>query len=223
MNDVKNQRRKRLINWTLLLVVLLLCFAAMEAIFRVSSLGDRLGWAAVSTVPERVRQTPVKAPGDFRIMGLGDSFTIYRDGQGKNYLRIMEKLANQNGHSVEVVNLGRPGIGLDFYEGVARKYLDILKPDLITVGLYLGDDIPTRVLPPQSINDTSGISLKEKIKNQSKLLNYSYRLLKQVLPTLQSGHYAEILSAAQKKHGISDDTLTSRLKKIDNKIIDGAK
>jgi lysophospholipase L1-like esterase len=220
MKDVNNLPRQGLINWILLLVVLLLCFAVMEAIFRVSSLGDRLGWAAVSTVPERVRQTPPKTPDDFRIMGLGDSFTIYRDGQGKNYLRIMEKLANQSGQSVEVVNLGRPGMGLDFYEGVARKYLDVLKPDLITVGLYLGDDIPATVVPPQPINDTSFISLKEKIKNQSKLLNYSYRLLKQVLPVLQSGHYAEILSAAQKKHNISNQTLASRLKEIDINIID---
>ena len=81
--------RQRLINWTLMVVVLVLCFAAMEWIFRASPLSDRLGWASVKSVAERVRQTPKKSTGTLRILGLGDSYTIYRDGQGKNYLRVM--------------------------------------------------------------------------------------------------------------------------------------
>ena len=35
----------------------------------------------------------------------------------------MQNLANQAGHTVKVVNLVRPGTGLDFYEGVARQYI----------------------------------------------------------------------------------------------------
>ncbi|MBT4938124.1 MAG: hypothetical protein HON14_03255 [Rhodospirillaceae bacterium] len=212
--------RQRLINWTLMVVVLVLCFAAMEWIFRASPLSDRLGWASVKSVAERVRQTPKKSTGTLRILGLGDSYTIYRDGQGKNYLRVMEKMANQASQAVEVVNLSRPGVDLGFYEGVARQYIDVLKPDLITVGLYLGNDIPSKVLPPlNKVGVGFDIGLKEGIKKRSRLLNYSFRLLKGYIPALRSGQYHHALAITQKKYHISDQTLAARLKKTDAEII----
>jgi len=136
---------------------------------------------------------------------------------------VMEKLAKLEGYPIEVVNLGRPGIDLAFYEGVARQYIDVLEPDLITVGVFLGDDIPAQVVRPVNIVVGRKTSLKEKLKSNFKFLNYVFRLLKQYIPALHSDHFKEVLRQAQKQHDVSDRVVTDRQKRIEPKIIEMAK
>jgi len=212
-----------LYSWLLLISVLILCFIVLEWGFRYSSLGDKLGSHGAGSVPERVRQAPAKSPNKFRILGIGDSFTIYRDSQGKNYLRIMQKLAQKEGNSVEIINLARPGTGPDYYEAVARKYVDTLKPDLVTVGLYLGDDVPAKVLPPHFLPAPDRSGFKEMVKSQSQLLRYTFRILKQHIPAIQSGHFDNALAIARKELSISDQIFAQRLRSIDPEIIDYAR
>ena len=73
----------------------LLCLAAGEWVIRKTPIGERVGWNQVPSVPERVAKAPAKKSGEIRILGLGDSFTVYRDTKGGNFLRIASTCANR--------------------------------------------------------------------------------------------------------------------------------
>lgn len=85
-----------------------------------------------------------KPAGTFRVVALGDSFT-FDSGMVPQaamwHHRVGEGLAARLGRPVEVVNLGLPAIGPRF----AAKMYDVegrhLAPDLVVLGLFLGNDL----------------------------------------------------------------------------------
>ena len=97
-----------------------------------------------------------KKPGTFRILGIGDSFTYGSVPYVNNYLTVAEEKLNQQGANVEIINMGIPSIG-------PREYLSLfvieglpLKPDMVLVSFFIG-------------NDFMGDS-----ENKRKLYTYSY-------------------------------------------------
>jgi hypothetical protein len=76
----------------------------------------------------------------FRILGIGDSFTYGVVPYENNYLTLVEEKLKQQGASVELINMGIPSIG-------PREYLSLfvnegveLKPDLVVVSFFMGND-----------------------------------------------------------------------------------
>ena len=82
-----------------------------------------------------------KRPGSFRILGLGDSFSVYLAKEGKNYNNLLQKtFIDQGRGEVEIVNAGVEAIGPGYYWHILRKYGDLFKPDLVLVGFFVGND-----------------------------------------------------------------------------------
>ena len=84
-----------------------------------------------------------RTPGVFRVLGLGDSFTMGTNvPQESVYLQILEKLLNNAGTSspIEVVNTGVGGWSpfqyAQYYEHYGREF----NPDMILIGFFVGND-----------------------------------------------------------------------------------
>ena len=128
-------------NGLLALVSTAVALGVAEAILGCTPLGDPHGWGKVPTIPERVARLEEKGPGEWRILGLGDSFVAFRDGDGANFLRIAEKEASRAGFPVRLVNLGQSATGLREYTRNLERYEPVVRPDIAVVALYLGNDV----------------------------------------------------------------------------------
>ena len=85
----------------------------------------------------------VKGKNVFRILVLGDSFTVGADvGEQDTYSSQLQRLLNQDSSQrIEVINTGVGGWGpfeyAQYYEHYGRKF----DPDLIVLGFFVGNDI----------------------------------------------------------------------------------
>jgi hypothetical protein len=98
---------------------------------------DRLGFAT----PPYDR---AKAPGTFRILALGDSFTFDSSfvPQAQMWHRLVgEAVARDRGRPVEVINLGMPAVGPGFALRAFEVEGHLLQPDLVLFGLFVGNDL----------------------------------------------------------------------------------
>jgi hypothetical protein len=76
-----------------------------------------------------------------RILGLGDSFSIYLKDKGKNYNNFLQQKYLANGKdAVEIINAGMEAMGPGYYWHILQKYGDLFKPDLVLVGFFVGND-----------------------------------------------------------------------------------
>jgi hypothetical protein len=82
-----------------------------------------------------------KRPDAVRILGLGDSFSVYLCAEGKNYNNLLQKKFIAAGKSdVEIVNAGMEAIGPGYYWHILNKFGDLFKPDLLLLGFFVGND-----------------------------------------------------------------------------------
>ncbi len=90
----------------------------------------------------RDREYPIERSDKFRIVAIGDSFTY---GWGVNledvWCKQLEKRLLDQGLNVEVLNLGKPAAGPSEYAWIAETVLPLLQPDLVLVGVLVGDDL----------------------------------------------------------------------------------
>lgn len=89
-----------------------------------------------------LRDNPVE-PGPskrFRIVALGDSFTF---GWGveleDSWVKQLESRLRDKGYDVEVINAGKSGTGSPFYAEMSPRLLDVLRPDMLLVGMLHND------------------------------------------------------------------------------------
>jgi hypothetical protein len=82
-----------------------------------------------------------KRPGAFRILGLGDSFSVFLGDEGKNYHNILNQIFIAKGlGDLEIVNAGMEAIGPGYYWHILHRYGDLFQPDLVLVGFFVGND-----------------------------------------------------------------------------------
>ena len=82
-----------------------------------------------------------KKKGVVRILGLGDSFSVYLADKKQNYNNILQqKFIDSGKGEVEIVNAGMEGMGPGYYWHVLNKFGDLFKPDLVLVGFFVGND-----------------------------------------------------------------------------------
>jgi hypothetical protein len=118
----------------------LLVLLAAEGVLRLLGGTPSDGGQGVPPVEERVAQTPAKRPGQIRMLALGDSFTEFRDTAGENWARFAAREADRNGVALDVWNLGQAGTSVPHYLRNLKDYGRALAPDVVAVGLYLGND-----------------------------------------------------------------------------------
>ncbi len=117
----------------------------------------------------------------FRILDLGDSFSIFLKDKGQNYNDFLQQQFVGSGKSeVEIVNAGMEGMGPGYYWYALNKYGDLFKPDLVLVGFFVGNDFEEAdfaVIIGNYISEP-----KDFIKRYSRYYQFSrlrlYRLLK---------------------------------------------
>ncbi|MBV9897481.1 MAG: hypothetical protein JO020_25260 [Chloroflexi bacterium] len=94
---------------------------------------------------------PVKPPGEFRIVVLGDSYTA--GGQvpyEQNYTALLQDELQASGFSdVRVINAGIGGCGTYCQDGVLRENIGWMQPDLVVVSVFVGNNIVENVLTVQ--------------------------------------------------------------------------
>ena len=84
-----------------------------------------------------------KPPGVFRILLIGDSFTVGANVQeAEAYGQVLERLLNTSAEQkVEVVNTGVGGWSPFQYAQFLKHYGAQYEPDLVLVGLFVGNDV----------------------------------------------------------------------------------
>ena len=98
--------------------------------------------ANINSIGIRDRELP-KARGDvFRILAIGDSYTYgWGVDQEETWPYLLEMQLREEGHTVEILNLGKPGTGPPFYAELAERAIPLLRPDLVIVGMLQGNDL----------------------------------------------------------------------------------
>lgn len=84
------------------------------------------------------------------ILALGDSYTegCCADPVGNSFI----DLINENARHYFILNFGVGSTAPIHYKGILNKYVDLIKPDLVLVNLYLGNDIiPFKMVSPPNI------------------------------------------------------------------------
>jgi hypothetical protein len=89
-----------------------------------------------------------KAPGTFRILGIGDSFAFGVVPYRHNYLTLLEATLDRPGRPVEVINMGIPGLFPRDYLAVLVDEGLALRPDMVIVSFFVGNDFPETVGQP---------------------------------------------------------------------------
>jgi len=77
-------------------------------------------------------------PGHTRILALGDSFTF---GFGVDYGQRFSEFMEQSSESIEVLNMGVFAYGTDQELLAYQLYGKALRPDIVVINLYLGNDL----------------------------------------------------------------------------------
>jgi lysophospholipase L1-like esterase len=212
----------------LLAVSLIVGFLLTELAIRYLPLGDKMGWSMVPSVSERVAKTGIATPGKARILVLGDSMTEWRDNTGESYVRIAERKLS----TIEVVNLAEAGTDLPSYLSNLLRFGKRLRPDLILIGLYLGNDLIPSTPPLDSaeirfaleaLPSPSQELMLTRIAKRSVLLNYVFRLGKMYVPALRSGSFEQMIRHLQTKTGMDDAYVTRRLSEADPTLVDAAR
>ena len=197
MKDIKNL----LVNCFLLMLAILLFFLLAEGITRLvmpnsvkirlmHQLDEKLGYRLVpnyainyqtfdftssikiNSEGLRDREYPkTKDPKTFRILVLGDSFTL---GLGVNieesYPKVLETMLNQSSkgsgaRTYEVINAGVDGYGTEQEYLYLQELLQRYEPDLVIVGFYSNDVVDVMNGIPAAIT-------KQKLKNRFYFLSY---------------------------------------------------
>ena len=156
---------------------------------RINSQGFRNNSTFSTTKPEKT----------VRIAAIGDSYTF---GQGVNdgvpFPNQLETILKSKGINSEVINSGMPGSGVDWYYLTFLHYIKPLRPHMVIVGLYIGNDfsdlsyfswatqnsdhLPTKLSAPFEHIDPDGA-------RRSMTLPFRYRL-----PVIRTSHVAQWIS-----------------------------
>ena len=94
--------------------------------------------------------------GKQRIIVLGDSFTIGL-GARMTFSDLLENMLNNNGKKpVLVYNFGMPGYSSHNELGVLQKYGEDIRPKVVIVTFYLGNDFRDNLIPLSNLKIISG-------------------------------------------------------------------
>lgn len=137
-------------NPLLLVVVAAMCLGLAALVVLLGLPGG-----SAPSVEERVAAVTAKQPGEYRVLALGDSFTEDRDttrestgtndataeGDVGSWARVVESRAKADGKELTLYNLAQGGAGPRQYLKNLEDFGLRVQPDLVLIGLSLGDDV----------------------------------------------------------------------------------
>lgn len=215
--------RGRLINAVLAIVVTALCVVAGEAILRNLPVAERFGWSGAVPVEDRIAAVRPKTHGTLRILALGDSFTEWRDTDGLSFIRVAARDLGKAGMPVDVVNLAEAGTGIPEYRANFARAVERVAPDLVVIGLYLGNDLrEANAVNAPAAAVSRGIWWKRLLK-QSVLLSTSFRLAKRYIPALRSETLETLLADLGAREGRDAAFVAARLAAADPVLVEAAR
>jgi lysophospholipase L1-like esterase len=187
-----------------------------ELTARHTPLADKMDWVMGPPVPERVARAGDLKGGNTRILVLGDSMTAWRDNTGDSYVRVAERIVS----GVDMVNLAEADTGLGSYLSNLQRYGGRLRPDLVLVGLYLGNNLfPAK--PP--LDRTSPGPSWKLLAKQSVLVSYLFRVSKNHIPSLRSDGFAALVGQFKARWGKDDAFVARKLGEVDPILVDAAR
>jgi len=96
----------------------------------------------INAIGIRDRELPRERGDAYRVLAIGDSYTYGWGVDIENtWTRQLETRLRAEGRDIEILNLGKPGVGPPFYSELAEKAIPLLRPDLVLVCLLQGNDI----------------------------------------------------------------------------------
>lgn len=119
---------------------------------------------------------PPKKKQTFRIVALGDSFAFGAVPHKNNYLTLLGDNLRNKGYNVEILNMGIPKTGPQDYADLLKEEGLTLKPDLVLVSLFMGNDFLI-----MSADDKS-----KSLRTQSYLLSLLYYIFS-IRPYIDEG------------------------------------
>lgn len=135
-----------------------------------------------------------------RIVAIGDSFTFGHGVEGEEaYPRVLERLlVRELGPEVLVVNAGVPGRWVDEYYLELRERSLTLSPELVILGLFVGNDIDGEDARTHRWTevDARGRPLEIDIPGERVEEGYRVQHVKKArwsLPVLRHSHFAQLL------------------------------
>jgi hypothetical protein len=143
-------------------------------------------------------------------------------------VRVAERLLPGN----DVVNLAEAGTDLGGYLSNLLRYGDRLRPDVILIGLYLGNDLVPATPPLDTAEAQAALrapsppqtdSALKRLAKRSALLNYVFRLGKVHIPVLRSGAFEQMVSGLKAQTGMDDAYVAGRLSRADPALVDAAR
>lgn len=209
-------------NALLLGVVVVACALLAEGALRIGLPEDTSGWRGVPALEDRVEDLPEAKQGQLRLLAIGDSFTEYRDHVGENWVRYAEERVRVSGRDVVAMNLGQMGTGPRHYLKNLRDFGEAARPDVVLVGLYLGNDLLDYELDlvkaragheptPVITRGRRSAGLSGAVKRGSRLVT---TVLDVVSAARGGGTFAPNLSHAKSLYQLSDDEVQRRLSRI---------
>lgn len=140
-----------------------------------------------------------KKKGVIRILGLGDSFSVYLRDKKLNYNNILQdKFVTSGRGEVEIVNAGMEAVGPEYYWQILRKLGDSFKPDLVLVGFFVGNDFEEGIFSVfigNFINEP-----KDLIQRYSKYNQFRYWRLHQLVKKKYTRYREEQRREQEVKH-----------------------
>jgi hypothetical protein len=134
-----------------------------------------------------------KPNGIKRILFIGDSYTFGHGVQDQeSYPSQLTTLLNTQKERVEVLNAGVPGVGLDWYYMYLKEKAFAWNPDLIVVGIFLGNDLFDATYFDKTIRDSQGFPTKigtsEEYLDSDGTRTISKTPLRYKIPILRNSH-----------------------------------
>jgi lysophospholipase L1-like esterase len=154
-----------------------------------------------------------------RIVAIGDSFTFGHGVEGEQaYPRVLERLLAERDDPAQVVNAGVPGRWVDEYYLELRERSLALAPDLVLLGLFVGNDIDgedarTHVWRER---DENGRPLRIDVEDVRVEEGYRVQKVKKArwsLPVVRDSHLAQLVIDTAR--GFGDGMRPPRLKEAD--------
>lgn len=124
----------------ILIVIEVYLHLAQPKIMEISRdiVGDFSDFTSREYLDKRVLSKPA---GVFRILGLGDSFARNLTWINKNYHNyLQQRYLENNQKKIDIINAGMEATGPGYYWHILAKYGDSIKPDLVLVGFFAGND-----------------------------------------------------------------------------------
>lgn len=173
--------KQRLVNQTFLLVTLLILIIISEIFLHVAMpafldlpngvSGELNDFVVRGNFDASVAHKKV---GAFRILGISDSFADQLRLQGFNYhdflLRKLQALPG--GERFEIINAGMPRTGPGYYWNTLKQHGDLINPDLVLVGFFLGNDFKEMKFDNKFIGQFISVPRHDDWRRYFKLNNY---------------------------------------------------